>query len=350
MTRLPPNAVATSTIPGGSVFTSPISAARSQPGDRAQRAQRRLRRLGSDEGDQLALVRDVHRVDPEDLGGARHRRLDRHVGLAHDHRHAGRPRQLVEHRGHTAAGGVAHAAQLLARGVQQRVDRRPQRARVRLHRRVELELPAREHDRRPVVADRPRDEDAVARAQVRRRQLRPRIDRADPGRAQVHLVGVAALDDLGVARDDLDARGGGRRGDRLDLRAQHVGVEPLLEHHGEADGLGAGARDSEVVDRAVDGQLADRTAGEADRLDDEAVGRQRDLHAADRHGAGVGQRGERGRAEGGDEQALDQRLRGLAARSVGHRDVGVLEARALGARGLDDAEDALLAVGHRARH
>src|SRR5687768_13822194 len=32
ITRLPPNAVSTSTIPGGSVRTSPISAARSQPG------------------------------------------------------------------------------------------------------------------------------------------------------------------------------------------------------------------------------------------------------------------------------------------------------------------------------
>jgi hypothetical protein len=32
MTRLPPNAVCTSTIPGGSVFTSPTSIARSHPG------------------------------------------------------------------------------------------------------------------------------------------------------------------------------------------------------------------------------------------------------------------------------------------------------------------------------
>ena len=128
MTRLPPNAVCTSTIPGGSVFTSPISTAPSQPGHRAQRRQRRVRRLGRHEGDELALVGHVHRVDAEDLRGAGHRRLHRHVALAHDHRHARGARQLVEHRGDAAARRVAHAAQLRSGRVEQRVDGRPQRA------------------------------------------------------------------------------------------------------------------------------------------------------------------------------------------------------------------------------
>ena len=43
-----------------------------------------------------------------------------------------RARQLVQHRGHAAPGGVAHAAQRRARGVEQRVDGRPQRAGVGL--------------------------------------------------------------------------------------------------------------------------------------------------------------------------------------------------------------------------
>ena len=55
-------------------------------------------------------------------------------------------------------------------------------------------------------------------------------------------------------------------------------------------------------------------------------------------------------AEGGREQALDQRLRRLAAGAVRHRDPLVLEPRALGARGLDDPEDPLLAVGDGAAH
>ena len=46
----------------------------------------------------------------------------------------------------------------------------------------------------------------------------------------------------------------------------------------------------------------------------------------------------------GHEQPLDQRLRRLAAGAVGHRDALVAELRALGAGGLDDPEDPLLAV------
>ena len=70
ITRLPPKLVSTSTIPGGSVRTSPISAAASHPGTRAQRRQRPVGGLRGHERDQLALVGDVHRVDPEDLGRA----------------------------------------------------------------------------------------------------------------------------------------------------------------------------------------------------------------------------------------------------------------------------------------
>ena len=57
----------------------------------------------------------------------------------------------------------------------------------------------------------------------RGRELRSRVDPADAGGADVHAVGVAALDDLGVAGDDLDAGRLGRGGDRLDLGAQLVG-------------------------------------------------------------------------------------------------------------------------------
>ena len=73
---------------------------------------------------------------------------------------------------------------------------------------VQLELVAREHDRHAVLADAARQQDAIARAQRRRRQRRARIAPPDPGRAHVHPVGVSALHDLRVAGDDLHA---GRR-------------------------------------------------------------------------------------------------------------------------------------------
>ena len=67
ITRLPPKAVSTSTIPGGSVLTSPISAASSHPGTERSAAQRRVGPLGRHEGHEPALVRHVHRVDPQKL-------------------------------------------------------------------------------------------------------------------------------------------------------------------------------------------------------------------------------------------------------------------------------------------
>jgi hypothetical protein len=242
----------------------------------------------------------------------------------------------------TPPGGVAQAAELRPGGVEQGIDRRPQRARVGLDLRGELELAAREHDRRPVLADRAGDEDAVAGAQALRRQRRPRVAPADAGGAQEHPVGVAALDDLGVAGDDLDAGRARRRGDGVHLHAQRVGVEPLLEDHRQAQRERARAGDGEVVDGAVDREVADRPAGEAQRLHDERVGGDHQV-VADR--ARVGHRRAGLGAEGGDEQPLDQRLRRLAAGAVGHRDRGVLELRALGADGLDDVEDLALALG-----
>ena len=138
-----------------------------------------------------------------------------------------------------------------------------------------------------------------------------------------------------------------RRGDRLDLGAQVVGREALLEDQRERQRQRPRAGDGEVVDGAVDRELADRAAREAQRLDDEGVGRHRELRAVDVERAGVAHRVELRRAEGGDEQALDQALRRLAAGAVGHRDALVAELRALAARGLDDPEDALLAARGR---
>src|SRR5919197_5520642 len=51
---------------------------------RAERREPLVGGLGGDEGDERALVRDVHRVDAEDLAGARDRRRNRHRRLADD--------------------------------------------------------------------------------------------------------------------------------------------------------------------------------------------------------------------------------------------------------------------------
>ena len=156
---------------------------------------------------------------------------------------------------------------------------------------------------------------------------------------------MPALDDLRVAGDDLDAGGPRRRRHRLDLGAELGGGETLLEHQRDGQRQRPGAGDGEVVDGSVHRQLPDRAAREADRPDDEAVGRQRQSGAVDLDRTGVAELGQRRRSEGGLEQSFDQRLRRLAAGAVGHRHQLVAEARALAAGGLDDALDPLLAPG-----
>jgi hypothetical protein len=329
------------------VRTSPISAAWSPPGTERSAAERRLRGPGRHEGHQPALVGHVHRVDAEDLRRAGDVGPHGHVGLTDEDGDPGGPGELVEDRGDPAARRVAQAADVLSDRLQQRVHRRPQRLRVRLDLRAEAELAAGQHDRGPVLADRAGHEDAITGAQGVRGQARTRVAPPDAGGADVHPVGVASLDDLRVAAHDLHVGGARSGGDRLDLVAQRLRLEALLEdqRHGERDG--PGPRDRQVVDGPVHGQLADRAAREAQRLDHEAVRRHRERRAVHLEAARVGQLFQRSRSERGHEQALDERARGLAPGPVGHRDALVAEARRLGPRRLDDPQDLLLTLGDR---
>ena len=179
--------------------------------------------------------------------------------------------------------------------VQQRVDGGPQRSRVRLDLGVQVELAARQHDRRAVLADASRQQDAVTRAQTGRRELRPRIAAADAGGAHVHAVGVATLDHLGVAGDHLHAgrlRGCGRS-PRPRRAARRPAGPPRAPATGQRERPSAG--DGQVVDGAVDGQLADRPAGEPQRPDHVGVGGQGQPDAVHRELAGVGQPAQRRR-------------------------------------------------------
>ena len=173
ITRLPPKLVSTSTIPGGSVLD--LADRRRSPARAAQRSRRRRSRT------KHALVGDVHRVDAEQLAGAGDRGRDRHGGLADEHRDARGARELVEHGGDAAAGGVAHAratppapSSASTAGHSERVSDSIVG--------VELELAAREHDRRAVLADRAGEQDAVAGPRAAR-SARARVAPAEPGRA-----------------------------------------------------------------------------------------------------------------------------------------------------------------------
>ena len=113
-----------------------------------------------------------------------------------------------------------------------------------------------------------------------------------------------------------------------------------------ASASGQRARHREVVDGAVYGQLGDVAAGEEQRPDDVAVGRQREslLAGADRQQRAVAEQAELGIAKLGQEHVGDQRRRGLAARSVRQRDMLVVDPRRAPAAALDPIQNTLIVV------
>ncbi len=87
-------------------------------------------------------------------------------------------------------------------------------------------------------------------------------DDPDPGRRDVHPVGRATVDDLGVAGHDGHACGRRGLGHVRHHLAQHVDGQALLEHEGGGEREGARPHHGQVVDGPVHGQVAHRAAGE----------------------------------------------------------------------------------------
>ena len=171
---------------------------------------------------------------------------------------------------------------------------------------------------------------------------RPRPDRS----SDVHEVGVAALDHLGIAGNHLRLRRRAQRHDGRDLgRRARRSTPPRARVRASAQA--DGPRHRKVVDCAVDRQLADRAARETQRLHHKRsvvtpVGPSTLTVPASASASSAGE------ANAGTNSPSIERRRGLAAGSVGHRDVRVAELRPLGARRLDDREDLRLAVGDQA--
>jgi hypothetical protein len=147
-----------------------------------------------------------------------------------------------------------------------------------------------------------------------------RTHHPDPGSVHVQAVCLVALDNLGIAgRDHHACRGRGlahRRGD-----APQVGNrEPFLDDEAGGEQERSCTRDGQVVDGAVDRELADVAAGEKDRLDHVRVGREREPGAVQLDDRRVAERREEGVLELLEKEALDERPGRLAAGSVGEGD------------------------------
>ena len=154
--------------------------------------------------------------------------------------------------------------------------------------------------------------------------LTPARNDADAGGGDEDLVALAAVDDLGVAGDELDAGFGGSGAHGLDDAAEIVDRQAFFEDErgGEIERLRAAHR--EVVDGAVDGETADVAAGKEDRRDDKGVGGEGEARVADGEHGLIVELVEHGIAEGGQKDFVDEVGGELAAAAMAEHDLLVL--------------------------
>jgi hypothetical protein len=172
------------------------------------------------------------------------------------------------------------------------------RARVGLDRRVELELAPGEHDRGAVVADRPETRMRSPGAQARRRQRGPPVDRAHPGGREVHLIAWPRSTPCVAATTWTPARLGGAR-DGLDLGAQHVGRQALLEHIDRLSASGRRARHARSLTVPLTASSPIDPPGKRIGLTTKLSVVRRHVDAADRHRAASASAASAGEAKAG---------------------------------------------------
>ena len=115
----------------------------------------------------------------------------------------------------------------------------------------------------------------------------------------------------------------GRADERADARFLHA--ETFLEDERRREIQWPRAAHGEIVDRAMDGDAADVSAGKEDGRDDEGIGREREARIADFEDGLVVELVERGIAEGGKKNLVDEVRGELASAAVAQNDLFVIE-------------------------
>ena len=200
----------------------------------------------------------------------------------------------------------------------------------------ELKVLAFRQHRDAVIAKRAADEDRVAGAGSVSRDVDAFRHDADAGRRDENAVAFAFLDHLRVTRDDGRARlaGGSRHAgdDAVEIGQR----EPLLQHEGCGEIERARAGHGHVVDRAMDRERADVSAGKEQGRDDMRVGCHDETPCANVEGGLIVALGEVGVAEMAMEEIADEFGGGPPPAAMDHFDRAAQVSVSLREAGLDD--------------
>ena len=170
-----------------------------------------------------------------------------------------------------------------------------------------------------MLTDVARDDDVIARAGLLGSDAQARGYDADTGGVDEKAVRAAFSDNLGVAGDNRDPGGGGGSAHGVGDGTEHLHLQALFEDESgrQPQRLCPAAR--QVVDGAVDGEVADVAAREEQGVDHVGVGGQSDPRRPDVQHGGVS-RDAAGGTEGRQEEVLDEFLGQDAAAAVAHYD------------------------------
>ena len=191
----------------------------------------------------------------------------------------------------------------------------------------EFEALALAHDRHAVVADVATENDLVAGTGTIGRDADVVLDDTDAGCGDEDLVAFAAVDDLGVAGDELYAGLGGRGTHGFDYPPQIVHRKTFFEDERGREIQRAGSAHRQVVYCSVNGEPANVAAGKEDRCDNEGVGGECEPRSADGEHGLIVELIENGIVKGREEDLVDQVGGELAAATVSEDDLFVVEDR-----------------------
>ncbi|VTR69480.1 hypothetical protein DESC_740219 [Desulfosarcina cetonica] len=222
--------------------------------------------IGRHEGQQLALVGHIKRIEAEQFANPGHRRFDWQATFMDadaDSRFLG---NFVKRGAHPAPRGVAQDMDLASTG-QHVGDHVVERCRVGCQVGFKGQPLTTRENRHAVIRHAAAEDDGIARSGVGAGDVHPGVDDTDAGRVDEKLVRRPPGHHLGVTGDDLDT--GCLRGAlHVDHHAFQVGHgKALFDDHPHTQVQRHGTAHGHVVDRAVDGQVADTAAGKKQRID-----------------------------------------------------------------------------------
>ena len=123
-----------------------------------------------------------------------------------------------------------------------------------------------------MVTDGPADQNGVTGAGVARADIQTGRNDAHAGCVYINAVAMAFLYHLGITGGDFHSgffAGPGHGGDDI---AEGVHRQTLLQDEAGRKEKRPGTAHGQVIDRAVDGQVANIPAGEEERADHEGIG------------------------------------------------------------------------------